>query len=114
MVGSYCRIGANAVVIKSVPANSVVVGVPGQIIVRSRKEHKELEDTSQMPDAIGLTLAAALKRLEKIEAILEVFPEGKIQDAGAPKKGIWKGEDFLFKEGMDNGRKWTMNDGQWT
>ncbi|MRR35316.1 serine O-acetyltransferase, partial [bacterium] len=35
-IGANSRIGANAVVVRSVPANSVVIGVPGQVVVRSR------------------------------------------------------------------------------
>ena len=35
-VGSGSRIGANAVVVRDVPPDSVVVGVPGQVIARSR------------------------------------------------------------------------------
>ena len=31
-IGDCCVIGANAVVIKSVPSNSIVVGIPGKII----------------------------------------------------------------------------------
>ena len=58
VIGANSRIGANAVVIKSVPPNSVVVGVPGQV-VRSdpcppslpKPEHHEL------PDGISVTVA---------------------------------------------------------
>ena len=35
-VGDDSRVGANAVVVHSVPDNSVVVGIPGRIISRSR------------------------------------------------------------------------------
>ena len=35
-IGADSRIGANAVVVKSVPPNSVVVGVPGQVVMRSK------------------------------------------------------------------------------
>ena len=35
-VGDDSRIGANAVVVKEVPSSSVVIGVPGQVISRSR------------------------------------------------------------------------------
>jgi serine O-acetyltransferase len=35
-VGDNSRIGANAVVVKDVPANSVVVGVPGQVVDAAR------------------------------------------------------------------------------
>src|SRR6185503_12185472 len=34
-IGEDTRVGANAVVVKSVPANAVVVGVPGQNVARS-------------------------------------------------------------------------------
>ncbi|MCI0475144.1 MAG: serine O-acetyltransferase, partial [Anaerolineales bacterium] len=36
-IGAHSRIGANAVVVRSVPANSVVVGVPGQIVKRKEE-----------------------------------------------------------------------------
>ena len=36
-IGDDSRIGANAVVVKEVPSSAVVVGVPGQIIGRSRR-----------------------------------------------------------------------------
>ncbi len=35
-IGANSRIGANAVVVKTVPPNSVVVGVPGQVVMRSQ------------------------------------------------------------------------------
>jgi len=92
-IGSHCRIGANAVVLKSTPPNSIVVGVPGQIIVRSKKV-KMADDNAQMPDAIGLTLASALKRLEKIEAHLEMTPVEKCAETRCPESGVWNGEDF--------------------
>ena len=35
-IGAHSRIGANAVVVKTSPPNSVIIGVPGQIVVRSQ------------------------------------------------------------------------------
>src|SRR5512142_3325856 len=43
-IGADSRIGANAVVVKSVPPNSVVVGVPGQIVMRSKPRAVEAPD----------------------------------------------------------------------
>jgi serine O-acetyltransferase len=43
-IGHGSRIGANAVVLKSVPPHSVVVGVPGQIIRHSKGGVMEAED----------------------------------------------------------------------
>ncbi len=33
-IGDNCKIGAGSVVVKDVPANSTVVGVPGRIVIR--------------------------------------------------------------------------------
>jgi serine O-acetyltransferase len=69
-IGADSRIGANAVVVKSVPPNSVVVGVPGQIVQRSRphtaQDAPDLEH-SQMPDMIAAKLFALAARVEALE-----------------------------------------------
>ncbi len=67
-VGSCSRIGANAVVVKDVPPDSVVVGVPGRIV---HKEHVSLHIPdlahNQLPDMIAQQLGALSRRLEKLE-----------------------------------------------
>jgi serine O-acetyltransferase len=40
-IGDGARIGSNAVVVKSVPAGSTVVGVPGKLVERPRDEHTQ-------------------------------------------------------------------------
>jgi serine O-acetyltransferase len=69
-IGADSRIGANAVVVKSVPPNSVVVGVPGQIVKRS-KPHTAQDapdlNHAQMPDMIAGKLIALEARLEAME-----------------------------------------------
>ena len=59
-IGHHSRIGANAVVVKNVPPHSVVVGVPGQIVMRN-EPYMESDtpdlDHNRLPDAIGETLA---------------------------------------------------------
>ncbi len=71
VVGSGSRIGANAVVVKPVPPNSVVVGVPGQVVVRSKpRPVSDGPDLNHnvLPDTIGVTLAAMMERLERLES----------------------------------------------
>jgi serine O-acetyltransferase len=69
-VGSDSRIGANAVVVKSVPPNSVVVGVPGQIVQRSQPhtaaDKPDLEHAN-IPDVIAAKLIALHARVEALE-----------------------------------------------
>jgi serine O-acetyltransferase len=68
-IGAGSRIGANAVVVKDVPPNSVVVGVPGQVVVRSKPKPAQVDlDHINLPDTIGTTLSAVMQRLEKLEA----------------------------------------------
>ncbi len=95
-IGSDTRIGANAVVVKSVPANSVVVGVPGQNIARSIPHHAtdapDLNHTS-LPDLIGVSLAELMKRVEALEEQVDGH-EQVLPHIHVPSNGNWHGEDF--------------------
>lgn len=102
-IGEDTRIGANAVVVKSVPANSVVVGVPGQNVARTKLHHAsdapDLNHTS-LPDLVGVSLSDLIKRVEALEAQADGAgtqqprqPNGK-PHVHAPTDGTWKGEDF--------------------
>ncbi len=95
-IGDDTRIGANAVVVKSVPANSVVVGVPGQNVSRTILHHAsdapDLNHTS-LPDLVGVSLIDLIKRVETLEAHANGQANGK-PHVHAPTNGSWNGEDF--------------------
>lgn len=95
-IGANSRIGANAVVVRSAPPNSVVVGVPGQVVVRSipRPElHAPDLDHGRLPDAIGDTLAALVAHVERLEQ--RINGNGIKEPAlHGPDHGVWHGEDF--------------------
>ncbi|MGA2805229.1 MAG: serine O-acetyltransferase [Acidimicrobiales bacterium] len=94
-IGDDSRIGANAVVVKSVPPNSVVVGVPGQIIARSRphraSDRPDLE-SAFMPDLLGASLHSLLGRVDELE--MAVAGHGHGHDIRPSEAGVWSGEDF--------------------
>jgi serine O-acetyltransferase len=94
-VGDDSRIGANAVVVNPVPPNSVVVGVPGQVIARSRPRSPaappDLEG-SVMPDLVGISLHSLLRRVDQLET--SVSGRTNHLDARPSETGIWSGEDF--------------------
>lgn len=96
-IGAGSRIGANAVVVKSVPPNSVVVGVPGQIVLRSkpRTDQPDLEH-GQLPDLIGVTLTSVMERLADIEKNMHIHENGSFEKPHTPEKGLWRGEDFMI------------------
>jgi serine O-acetyltransferase len=95
-VGDDSRIGANAVVVKPVPANSVVVGVPGQVISRS-KPHRATDapdlNHAALPDLIGVSLTSLIQRVDALEERLD-GREVTAPHIHAPEVGIWRGEDF--------------------
>jgi serine O-acetyltransferase len=113
-IGKGSRIGANAIVVKTVPANSVVVGVPGQVVVRSKPTHELIDlHHDNLPDTIGVSLTAVMSRLEKLEKNVKTHlvehPElvgaangssnGNGKDSHgphAPDDGVWRGEDFMI------------------
>jgi len=88
-VGDDSRIGANAVVVKEVPSSSVVIGVPGQVISRSRPGSP---DDSMMPDLVGVSLQSLLTRVTKLEAQADGSQTNHV--IRPPEAGVWHGEDF--------------------
>ena len=95
-IGEDSRIGANAVVVKSVPSNSVVVGVPGQNVARS-KPHRVLDppdlDHTALPDLMGKALVSLLERVDVLESRINDH-ETQSSQIKAPVDGLWDGEDF--------------------
>ena len=96
LIGADSRIGANAVVVKPVPANSVVVGVPGQVISRSKphlaSDAPDLNHTA-LPDPFGVSLTSLLQRVQSLEERLDGH-ETVAPHIHAPDHGAWHGADF--------------------
>jgi serine O-acetyltransferase len=96
MVGDNSRIGANAVVVKPVPPDSVVVGVPGEIVKRSKpypvSPRPDLEHGA-LPDVIGDSLVALMTRVEQLEEHL-ANGHAVLHGPYVPDHGVWRGEDF--------------------
>jgi len=84
IVGKNCRIGAGSVVLRNVPDNSTVVGVPGHIVFREGKR-VVITDPKQINDPLSEALASVasevnklrerVQRLEGAEHITEPVPE---------------------------------------
>jgi serine O-acetyltransferase len=94
-VGECSRVGANAVVVRSVPPDSVVIGVPGEVVVRSRPHpdvHTPDLEHSQMPDVIGEMLQELMKRVDDLESRLNGHAHPI--HARTLDHGVWTGEDF--------------------
>ncbi|MBK8023679.1 MAG: serine O-acetyltransferase [Chloroflexi bacterium] len=69
-VGEHCRIGANAVVVKDVEPEKVVVGVPGKVINRQGKSPAIDLQHDQLPDVLSERVDVLLRRVEQLEVLL--------------------------------------------
>ena len=86
----------NNVVVRSAPQNSVVVGVPGQVVLREQPtsaahEKADLEH-GRLPDTIAETLTALIAHVETLEQRVNGGVYGPALHA--PEQGVWHGSDF--------------------
>jgi serine O-acetyltransferase len=73
-IGANSRIGAGSVVLKDVAPGSTVVGVPGRSVARDKEfiPEEEILEHWRLPDPIGNEIAGLKKRIEQIEARLDI------------------------------------------
>ncbi len=70
-IGERVRVGANSVVVKDVPADRTVVGVPGRIVDTragsARPENGISLDHNLLPDPVAKSIACLIERIESME-----------------------------------------------
>ncbi|NJL89813.1 MAG: serine O-acetyltransferase [Coleofasciculaceae cyanobacterium SM2_1_6] len=66
MIGNSVRIGAGSVVLRDVPADCTVVGIPGRIVYRAGVKVNPLEHGS-LPDSEAVAIRALVDRLQTLE-----------------------------------------------
>ena len=96
-IGHDSRIGANAVVVKPVPPDSVVVGVPGRVINRRHPRGATAPadlDNAVLPDVVGVSLRALHDRIEELEARLDGAAPRPPAAPRAPSTEVWYEQDF--------------------
>jgi serine O-acetyltransferase len=88
-IGAGSRIGAGSVVVREVPPNSVVVGVPGRVTSRHGQRAGGDIDLNQvdLPDPLARTLEQLLDRINLLEAEIERLKKGS--DTAGVAHGEW-------------------------
>jgi serine O-acetyltransferase len=84
-VGENSRIGANSVVVKAVPPNSTVVGIPGRIVFKEGKKVEEYDlDHQVMPDPVAKAFNCMMEHLQlmhkRINALSESEKNGRDEE----------------------------------
>ena len=92
-IGAGSRIGANAVVVKPVPPDSVVVGIPGQVVHRTRAATAPADlDHTLLPDLVGVSLRALHDKIADLECRLDGTTPRPHHPASAAE--VWYEQDF--------------------
>jgi serine O-acetyltransferase len=71
-IGDRVRVGADSVVVKSVPPGATVVGIPGKIVGDHREPLVDLEH-GDLPDPVAEAIRFVLKEQDKLEERLRVL-----------------------------------------
>ena len=70
-VGDNANIGANSVVLREVPSNSTVVGIPGRIVKRNGKRVADRLDHANLPDPVIDTFRQMQKEINELKTEVE-------------------------------------------
>lgn len=81
-VGANCRIGAGSVVLRSVPADSTVVGVPGHIVLQ-HGQRVVITDPKQINDPLSEALAAVAGEVKALRAEVRQL-QGREHEVSVP------------------------------
>jgi serine O-acetyltransferase len=92
-VGKNCRIGAGSVVLRNVPENSTVVGVPGHIIFREGKR-VVITDPKQINDPLSEALAAVATEVSKLRERVQQLEGSQTEPLSASLQRIMEDVDY--------------------
>ncbi|MFK2826821.1 serine O-acetyltransferase [Bacillus sp. B190/17] len=76
-IGESSKIGAGSVVLRDVPSNSTVVGIPGRIVIRDGKKVQKDFNHRDLPDPIADRLSFMEKEISRLNQELEEVKKGE-------------------------------------
>jgi serine O-acetyltransferase len=96
LIGDDVRIGAGSVVLKDVPPNSTVVGIPGKVIAKEGQttDKKDLLKHNEIPDYIDDKITKMESEINRLRSTISELQTSSLQeqalltDLSVPKKSI--------------------------
>ena len=107
-VGDNVRIGAGSVVLKAVPPDCTVVGVPGKIVAMNGQKLISLQATrevnlnhDQLPDPVADVLTCMHKNIERLEKRVSELEDQNLQLAGLEQEELRGCQERCFLKDGD-------------
>jgi serine O-acetyltransferase len=118
-VGDRARIGSNSVVVKDVPADATVVGIPGRVINSGDEQHRRRQEiarrigfdaygeTPQMPDPVAQVIDRLIDHIglieQRMEAVCKVLKAAGIPvEIGIPSLDVTRMGPGTLRESSEN------------
>ncbi|MDM8102156.1 MULTISPECIES: serine O-acetyltransferase [Oceanobacillus] len=79
-IGENSKIGGGSVVLKNVPANATVVGVPGQVVVQDGIRLNRDLDHQNIPDPVAEKCKSLQEQIEELKAEMEHLKKGRMNN----------------------------------
>lgn len=76
-IGENSKVGAGSVVLKDVPPNCTVVGIPGRIVKQDGKRVAQKLDHNILPDPVFERLTDLEKQIEELKKEVQSLKEGR-------------------------------------
>lgn len=76
IIGENAKVGGGSVVLKDVPQNSTVVGIPGKVVVQDGERIQRDLDHHKMPDPVADRCTELQQEINSLKAELKELKEG--------------------------------------
>ncbi|MEK3888975.1 serine O-acetyltransferase [Bacillus sp. FSL K6-3431] len=81
VIGENSKVGAGSVVLKNVPPNSTVVGIPGRVVIQNGIKMNRKLDHNNLPDPVSDRCSEMENEISKLQAELEsLIGKGEQED----------------------------------
>lgn len=77
VIGENSKVGAGSVVLKNVPANSTVVGIPGRVVIKDGQKIKHDLNHSDLPDPISDRFKKMEDQIDVLQAEIAALKKGE-------------------------------------
>lgn len=74
-VGDNSKVGSNSVVVKEVPPNATVVGIPGRVVISGERRPGFDLEHDKLPDPVAKAVSCVFDQIRRLEDQVEVLQE---------------------------------------